>query len=247
MAGAWIGGVIDTGAVVAAGEVLGKKAALQSAALVKMAQNVLIGFAAFLLAIWATLSLEKKSSAERPSLAEVWFRFPKFIIGFVVSSIVISFVVEASMGEKAAKSISGLCQSYRTWFFAICFVCIGLETRVKDLISVGAAVRPSLTLGQGFNIIWTLIVFIFSGQVALHPAHPARLMFNSSPSETPFFPSPWEGEGGGDSGPEFQGFLFSSPPPLEPFKVQGFVLHPAGSGSGRDTRARWAPRPWSRR
>jgi uncharacterized membrane protein YadS len=176
MAGAWIGGVIDnTGAVVAAGEVLGKKAALQSAALVKMAQNVLIGFAAFLLAIWATLSLEKKSSAERPSLAEVWFRFPKFIIGFVVSSIVISFVVEPSMGEKAAKSISGLCQTYRTWFFAICFVCIGLETRVKDLISVGGG-RPAIAyfLGQGFNIIWTLIIvyILWSGWLFTPPILP---------------------------------------------------------------------------
>jgi len=176
MAGAWIGGVIDnTGAVVAAGEVLGKKAALQSAALVKMAQNVLIGFVAFLLAIWATLSLEKKSSAERPSLAEVWFRFPKFIIGFVVSSIVISFVVEASMGEKAAKSISGLCQSYRTWFFAICFVCIGLETRVKDLVAVGGG-RPAIAyfIAQGFNIIWTLIIvyILWSGWLFTPPILP---------------------------------------------------------------------------
>ncbi len=95
MAGAWLGGVIDnTGAVVAAGEVYGGKAALNAAALVKMAQNILIGFAAFLLAIWATVSLEKKATGEKPSFAEVWYRFPKFIVGFVVASIFITFFLK---------------------------------------------------------------------------------------------------------------------------------------------------------
>ncbi len=54
VAGAWLGGTIDTtGAVVAAGAIAGPQA-LQVAVVVKMAQNVLIGFAAFFLAIWFT-------------------------------------------------------------------------------------------------------------------------------------------------------------------------------------------------
>jgi uncharacterized membrane protein YadS len=156
MAGAWLGGVIDnTGAVVAAGEVYGTKAALDAAALVKMAQNILIGFAAFFMAIWATLSLEKKETGERPSFAEVWYRFPKFIVGFVVASIVITFFVAPSQG----KAIEGLANAYRNWFFALCFVCIGLETRLKDLISVGGG-KPAIAywVGQLFNAIWTLII-----------------------------------------------------------------------------------------
>jgi uncharacterized membrane protein YadS len=156
MAGAWLGGVIDnTGAVVAAGEVYGTKAALDAAALVKMAQNILIGFAAFLLALWATLSLEKKETGEKPSFAEVWYRFPKFIVGFVVSSIIITFFVAPSQG----KAIESLCNAYRNWFFALCFVCIGLETRLKDLISVGGG-KPAIAywVAQVFNAVWTLIV-----------------------------------------------------------------------------------------
>jgi uncharacterized membrane protein YadS len=176
MAGAWVGGVIDnTGAVVAAGEVLGKKAALEAAALVKMAQNVLIGFAAFLLALWATLALERKETGERPSLAEVWYRFPKFIVGFVVSSLIISFLIEPAWGEKAAKSIGGAADAYRTWFFAFCFVCIGLETRIKELVSVGGG-RPAIAyfIAQFFNMIWTLIVvwFLWSGTFFTPPILP---------------------------------------------------------------------------
>jgi uncharacterized membrane protein YadS len=156
MAGAWLGGVIDnTGAVVAAGEVYGTKTALAAAALVKMAQNILIGFAAFFMAIWATLSLEKKETGERPSFAEVWYRFPKFIVGFVVASIIITFFVLPDKG----KAIEGLCTAYRNWFFALCFVCIGLETRLKDLISVGGG-RPAIAywVAQAFNAVWTLII-----------------------------------------------------------------------------------------
>ena len=173
MAGAWVAGVIDnTGAVVAAGGILGSKAALDAAVLVKMSQNVLIGFAAFLLAIWATLSLEKKSTGERPSYAEIWYRFPKFIVGFVVASLVVSFLVLPAMGEKGAASITGLMKGYRGWLFAICFVCIGLETQVKELVSVGGG-RPAIAyfIAQGFNIIWTLIVvyILWSGWLFTPP------------------------------------------------------------------------------
>lgn len=176
MAGAWVAGVIDnTGAVVAAGEVIGTKASLNAAAMVKMAQNVLIGFAAFLLALWATLSLERKETGERPSLTEVWYRFPKFIVGFVVASLIVSFYVQPALGDKAAKAISGAVKNYRTWFFAMCFVCIGLETQLKDLVSVGGG-RPAIAyiLSQIFNIFWTLLIvwILWSGWLFTPPILP---------------------------------------------------------------------------
>jgi uncharacterized membrane protein YadS len=150
MAGAWIGGVIDKG-----------KAAVQAAAMVKMAQNVLIGVVAFLMALWATMILERKEhpDAERPSYMEIWYRFPKFVIGFMVASLIVSFIVEPAMGEKAAKAIAGACKNYRSWFFALCFVSIGLETNFKELVSVGGG-RPAIAywLSQTANAIWTLFI-----------------------------------------------------------------------------------------
>jgi uncharacterized integral membrane protein (TIGR00698 family) len=176
MAGAWVAGVIDnTGAVVAAGGILNSKAALDAAVLVKMSQNVLIGFAAFLLALWATLSLEKKSGGEKPSYAEIWYRFPKFIIGFVVASLVVSFFVLPAMGDTGAKGVTGLMHGYRVWLFAICFVCIGLETQVKELVSVGGG-RPAIAyfIAQFINMIWTLIVvwLLWSGRFFIPPILP---------------------------------------------------------------------------
>lgn len=162
-AGAWVGGVIDnTGAVVAAGGIIGGEAAFKTAALVKMAQNVLIGFAAFFMALWATMTLDRKElgdAAEKPSLAEVWYRFPKFVLGFIIASLIVSFIVEPFWAHKAAKAVGGVCKAYRNWLFALCFVSIGLETNFKELVSVGGG-RPAAAywISQTLNAIWTLFI-----------------------------------------------------------------------------------------
>jgi uncharacterized integral membrane protein (TIGR00698 family) len=159
-AGAWVGGVIDnTGAVVAAGGIIGGEAAYKVAAMVKMAQNVLIGLVAFLLALWATMSLDRQEGAERPSFMEIWYRFPKFVIGFIVASIIVSVFVEPASGLKAVKAVGGAAKIYRNWFFALCFVSIGLETNFKELISVGGG-RPAAAywISQTANAIWTLFI-----------------------------------------------------------------------------------------
>lgn len=160
MAGAWIGGTIDTtGAVVAAGTLVGPQTGLQVAALVKMSQNVLIGFAAFFLAIWSTFSLERKPDAERPRLIEIWHRFPKFILGFVLASVVFSLVVEPTLGAKATSAILDITKGYREWFFALAFVAIGLETRFKELVTIGKG-KPALAFitAQAANVVWTLLI-----------------------------------------------------------------------------------------
>ncbi|UCD80054.1 MAG: putative sulfate exporter family transporter [Desulfobacterales bacterium] len=161
-AGAWVGGVIDnTGAVVAAGGIIGGDAAYKTAAMVKMAQNVLIGVAAFLMALWATMSLDRKESGavERPSFMEIWYRFPKFVLGFVVASIVVSVFVEPVSGLKAVKAIGSATKTYRDWFFALCFVSIGLETNFKELVSVGGG-RPAIAywISQTANAVWTFFI-----------------------------------------------------------------------------------------
>ncbi len=161
-AGAWVGGVIDnTGAVVAAGGIIGGDAAYTVAAMVKMAQNVLIGVAAFLMALWATMALDRREAGatEKPSYMEIWYRFPKFVLGFIVASLIVSFLVEPAVGEKAAKTVGGACKTYRDWMFALCFVSIGLETNFKELVSVGGG-RPAAAywISQTANAVWTLFI-----------------------------------------------------------------------------------------
>jgi len=167
VAGAWIGGTIDTtGAVVAAGQIAGPLA-MGVAVVVKMAQNVLIGAAAFLLALWFTL--KGKEGTEKPGALEIWFRFPKFVVGFIIASLVFSFF----MSEASAKAITGITSGIRGWLFTLAFLCIGLDTKFKDLISVGGG-KPAAAflIAQAFNIIWTLIFayLIFGGVLFPVPA-----------------------------------------------------------------------------
>lgn len=160
VAGAWIGGTIDTtGAVVAAGAIAGPEA-MSVAVVVKMAQNVLIGFAAFFLAIWFTF--KGRAVGQKPSIMEIWFRFPKFVVGFIVASIVFSFF----MSEGTAKAVTSITAGLRGWWFTMAFLCIGLETKFKELVAMGGG-RPAAAflIAQMFNILWTLLFayLIFGG------------------------------------------------------------------------------------
>jgi uncharacterized membrane protein YadS len=65
------------------------------------------------------------------------------VVWFMVASMIVSFLVEPGMGSKAAKGAAKLCKSYRSWFFTLCFVSIGMETNFKKLVTVGGG-RPAL-------------------------------------------------------------------------------------------------------
>ena len=156
--GAWIGGTIDsTGAVVAAGELLGE-AAIEVATVIKLIQNVMIALIAFVIAfLWVTRV--DKTSDNKPGLIQIWYRFPKFIIGFVFLSILSSFIVLPMIGEFNLSEITRITGSMRTFLFAIAFLSIGLETDFRGLkrqISGGKPVYLYI-VGQAFNLVLTLI------------------------------------------------------------------------------------------
>lgn len=80
VAGAWIGGTIDTTSGVAASSMIVGEVANQHAVIIKAAQNVLIGVVAFFIALY--LSTRGEKGGQAPSLGIVWEKFPKFILGF---------------------------------------------------------------------------------------------------------------------------------------------------------------------
>ena len=82
VAGAWIGGTIDTTSGVAASSMIVGEVANQHAVIIKAAQNVLIGVVAFFIALYLSTRRGDKAG-QAPSLGIVWEKFPKFIIGFV--------------------------------------------------------------------------------------------------------------------------------------------------------------------
>jgi uncharacterized membrane protein YadS len=142
---------------------------MKTGVIVKMSQNVLIGVAAFILSIiWTFKKAAEVPGGERPGVIEIWYRFPKFVLGFIVASIVFSFLLDPKVVSATKGTLTGL----RTWWFALAFTAIGLETRFKDLAELGGG-RPAVAflIGQGFNILWTLLLayLIFGGYIFSAP------------------------------------------------------------------------------
>jgi uncharacterized integral membrane protein (TIGR00698 family) len=162
LGGAWMGGTIDsTGAVAAAGGILGNEA-LQVAATIKMIQNILIGVTAFGVAIYWVTRVERDESGPRPNAMEIWYRFPKFVIGFVLASAIFSTLYETLPGGDVIVSamVKDSTKTLRGWFFCLAFVSIGLETNFRELrkfLKDGKPLVLYLT-GQSLNLILTLFM-----------------------------------------------------------------------------------------
>ncbi len=168
MGGALIGGTVDsTGAVVLAGNALGPEAE-QAAVLVKSIQNILIGFIAFFVAVFFATRVEK-TSEKKVGAGEIWKRFPKFIIGFFVASLVASFLIQPIFGGDQVSAINKVLDQYKNWAFVLAFTSIGLDTNFKELAKnmQGGKVLWLYIIGQVFNIALTLFAvwFLLSGVV----------------------------------------------------------------------------------
>ncbi|MEW5827264.1 MAG: putative sulfate exporter family transporter [Chloroflexota bacterium] len=148
VAGAWFGGNVDTtAAVVGAGTIYGETAQ-KIASIVKQTQNVLIGVVAFLLALYFTTVVEGKK--EKPSASIIWQRFPKFVLGFLIASLIFTFGWIDK--DVAGKAIGGM----KDWAFCLAFVCMGLELEVSGFKKMGWS-----------PVIVYLIVTIFNTLLAL--------------------------------------------------------------------------------
>ncbi len=153
VAGAWFGGNIDTtAAVVGAGTIYGETAQ-KIASIVKQTQNALIGVVAFLLAFYFSTVVEGKK--ERPSAAIIWQRFPKFVLGFILASILFTVGLIPAPGSKEATAGNAI-TAMKDWAFCLAFVCMGLEVSLTDFKKMGWS-----------PVIVFLIVTVFNTLLAL--------------------------------------------------------------------------------
>lgn len=149
IAGAWFGGNVDTtAAVVGAGTIYGETAQ-KIASIVKQTQNALIGVVAFLLALYFSTVVEGKK--ERPSAMVIWQRFPKFVLGFLIASLLFTF---GAISGDAGKAIAGM----KDWAFCLAFVCMGLELSVGEFKKMGWSPVIVYLIVTVFNTILALIV-----------------------------------------------------------------------------------------
>lgn len=160
VAGAWLGGTIDTTAAVAASGALLGEVAGDTAVIVKASQNVLLGVAAFAISLF--WSVRDTGNVMETKGSVIWHRFPKFVLGMIVASAVFSIWFKGGVEvDGVMVKYKALAKNFQGIFFSIAFVCIGLETRFKEIFTKEntPSLKAFLT-AQTFNIIFTFIVAV---------------------------------------------------------------------------------------
>jgi uncharacterized membrane protein YadS len=180
-AGAWMALSVKTdGAAVASGAITegliyAKAAAagikyqpgwiLGTAATVKVFIDIFIGVWAFVLAYIWTKHIDVRPG-DTVRAREIWDRFPKFVIGYVLTFIIILLVaLSASAPTVAAvKAAMGEANTFRGIFFVLTFFTIGVMSNFRKLWEEGIGRLASVYLLTLFGfVIWVglLISLLF--------------------------------------------------------------------------------------
>jgi uncharacterized membrane protein YadS len=181
VAGAWMGLAVKTdGAAVASGAItdsLIRATALAKAGVnykegwimgaattVKVFIDIFIGIWAFILA-WIWASRIEARPGEKVGAGVIWERFPKFVIGYVITFLVILLVCLGYPNLiPKAKSAMGEANVFRGIFFTLTFFTIGVVSNFKKLWEEGVGKLAAVYLLCLFGfIIWIglLISWLF--------------------------------------------------------------------------------------
>jgi len=174
VAGAWIGTseFADAAGFAAAstyGKMVGNEdAAIKSFTLMKViGRDLWIGIWSVVFAAIATFVWEKGQTGRVPDAREIWWRFPKFVIGFFAASILMSAFTSSfstvDFNSAVRPNVIAPLVSLRTWTFIFCFLSIGLTTRFRDLHIVGWKAFWSFSIGVAANVVlgYVLSVIVF--------------------------------------------------------------------------------------
>jgi uncharacterized membrane protein YadS len=125
-------------------------------------RDVWIGIWAFILAIVATTRWDVAETGAKPDAAQIWWRFPKFVLGFLLASIIVTLVASgyslADYNKTVVPTLVAPIKDLRTWAFTFCFLSIGLTTRFRGLAAVGSKPFLAFTGGVVVNVILGFIL-----------------------------------------------------------------------------------------
>lgn len=154
VAGAWMGLAVKTdGAAVASGAIAdalirAKAAAVMgvhyqegwvtmTATTVKVFIDVFIGIWSFILAVIWCAKIDNRTG-EKVRVVEIWQRFPKFVLGYVFTFVVLlAFCLSDTARIPDAKSVTAGTNIFRVLFFVLTFFSIGVVSNFKKLWEEG--------------------------------------------------------------------------------------------------------------
>jgi uncharacterized membrane protein YadS len=135
-----------------------------TATTVKVFIDVFIGVWAFILAaIWCT-KIEKRTG-DKVRLAEIWERFPKFVLGYMITFLAVLLIALLAPGAKERiKTAMGEANAFRSIFFVMTFFSIGAVSNIRKLWEEGIGRLAAVYVVCLFGfIIWIglLISWLF--------------------------------------------------------------------------------------
>jgi uncharacterized integral membrane protein (TIGR00698 family) len=140
--GVWTGLAVDNTAETAAAGALYSDAAGKVAVLVKTCRNAMIGFVVLGYAIyWAS---KGQAAGVQNKAAFLWTKFPKFVLGFLLISLLATVGFFSKPGLLAVANLS-------RWAFLLTFAGVGLRTNFRDLSKQG--LRPFVVGAIGEIVI----------------------------------------------------------------------------------------------
>jgi uncharacterized integral membrane protein (TIGR00698 family) len=130
-------------------------------------RDIWIGVWAIVLALLATTRWETNGNDRAPRMGEIWWRFPKFVLGFLAASLLVTAMTSGYTLEQyeseVAPTLVGPIRDLRSWAFIFCFLSIGLTTRLRELSSAGSKPFLAFSIGAVINVIlgFLLTVYVF--------------------------------------------------------------------------------------
>jgi uncharacterized membrane protein YadS len=185
VAGAWMGLAVKTdGAAVASGAIaesliLATAAAdgvnyakgwiLGATTMVKVFIDIFIGIWAFILA-WVWTNYIEVRPGDKAKVGEIWERFPKFIIGYVLTFVVVLLLAAGATPAATAKirAAMGEANAFRGIFFVMTFFTIGVMSNFRKLWEEGIGKLAAVYVVCLFGfVIWVglVISWVFFGGV----------------------------------------------------------------------------------
>jgi uncharacterized membrane protein YadS len=129
-------------------------------------RDVWIGVWAFVLSLVAVHRWDRTGVESRATTTDIWRRFPKFVLGFVLASAILTVVSRgysyADYKKELVPALVAPLQVLRTWAFTFAFLSIGLTTRLREFKAVGARPFYAFAVGVGVNLV---LGFVLSTRV----------------------------------------------------------------------------------
>jgi uncharacterized integral membrane protein (TIGR00698 family) len=145
--GIWAGLAVDNTAEATAAGALYSDAAGKVAVLAKTTRNALIGFVVLAYALYWASRGEARAIGNKAAF--LWQKFPKFVLGFLLISLL------ATMGYFSKSQITSLANLSR-WAFLLTFAGVGLRTNLRELGAQGWRPFAVGAIGEVFIALLTL-------------------------------------------------------------------------------------------